>query len=126
MVVYAEDGSAATAALNWLSQLAVGRAGTAVAILIVSALGLSLLQGRLPVRRGAMAIIGCFILFSAHSIAAGLLSVGNRSPEGGGAATPVEPRLYVPPVPQPVPYDPYAGASVPTRPQDSARDLTPR
>ena len=37
-----------------------------------------------------------------------------------------EPPSYAAPVPQPVPYDPYAGASVPVRPPDSARNIIPQ
>lgn len=126
MPVYDQTSTSVTDALGWLIQLSVGSLGTTVAILSVAGLGLAMLQGRLPTRRGAAAIAGCFILFSSHAIAAGLMSFGDgNAVESRGATTAAAP-AYVAPIPQPVPYDPYAGASVPTLPQDSARNLTPR
>ncbi len=112
-------------ATTWVTSALLGSVGTAVAIVAMAGLGLAMLQGRIPARRGAVTVIGCFIVFSSRSIATAL--VGVSTPPIDDVALPVvTPPAYAAPIPPPVPYDPYSGASVPVRPQDSARDLMPR
>jgi hypothetical protein len=74
------------------------------------------LSGRVDLRRAITTILGCFILFGASSIVAGLQgAVG-----GAGGSELAAPRpmtadispLATPP-PRPAGYDPYAGAAVP-------------
>jgi hypothetical protein len=69
-------------------------------------------------------IFGCFILFGASSIAAGIVHVfadADTLPAAVPASTPpamsvyAEPSVTKSPVKAP-PYDPYAGAALPTRP----------
>jgi hypothetical protein len=105
---------------QWLQATLLGTLATAVAVIAVAAIGLLLFSGRIDVRRGAQVIFGCFVLFGASSIAAGIVRIaqsGNVPNEM--AAAPSLPPMYPPrttnsPVPA-VPYDPYAGAALPSR-----------
>ena len=109
-----------TGAVTWITGLLVGSIGSTVAVLSVAGLGLLMLSGRLPVQRAASVIFGCFVLFSANAIANGL--IGALQPAIVVAAAPaIDPPIYTPTVPKPVPYDPYAGASVPNRPGEVIR-----
>ena len=62
------------AALGWLQGTLLGNVATAVAVMAVAAVGFMMLTGRLNWRFGATVIIGCFILFGAASIVAGIQS----------------------------------------------------
>lgn len=103
---------AVPAAAGWLAQFLQGSISTTLALLAVAGLGLAMLLGYMPVRRGASVVLGCFILFGASAIANGLLALA-RSHET------VAPEVAPPPTPMPLPTaprpdpDPYAGASVP-------------
>ena len=61
--------------------LALAAAGAAraqspqLAVIAVGATGLLMLTGRIDWRRGAVVILGCFIVFGAASIVAGIRSV---------------------------------------------------
>jgi hypothetical protein len=112
------------AAVQWLQGTLLGTAATSVAVVSVATVGLMMLSGRIDVRRGATTIVGCFILFGAASIAAGIQSAAFSAT--GYAAAPVAPpspppELVIPPPPPPPPparpanADPYAGAAVPNR-----------
>jgi type IV secretory pathway VirB2 component (pilin) len=108
------------AAVQWLQGTLLGTIATALAVIGVAAVGLLLLSGRIDVRRGAQVIIGCFILFGASSIAPGIVRVvqGDNAPSEIAAAPPPPP-AYPPPAnrgsPAASPYDPYAGAALPSR-----------
>jgi hypothetical protein len=111
------------AALNWLEAALLGSIATTIAIIAVACFGLLMLSGRIEMRRGAQLIFGCFILFGASSIAAGIMRVANDrdADPSVSPAPPPPPPIYVPPAPvakpvKAVPYDPYAGAALPTRP----------
>jgi hypothetical protein len=91
----------------------LGTVGTAVAVLATAAVGLLMLSGRLPIRRGMTVVVGCFVLFSAEAIANALVTGADPirpSDQVISAAAP----SYAPARQQAAPYDPYAGASVPT------------
>lgn len=110
------------AAMNWLEATLLGTVATAVAVIAVAAVGFLLLSGRIDVRRAAQVIVGCFILFGASSIAAGIMHAATddaASPEVASTPAPPPP-VYAAPAAGPpakaVPYDPYAGAALPTRP----------
>jgi type IV secretory pathway VirB2 component (pilin) len=62
------------AALGWLQGTLLGNVATAVAVMAVAAVGFMMLTGRMNWRFGATVIIGCFILFGAASIVAGIQS----------------------------------------------------
>ena len=114
--------SSAESGLNWISSAILGSIGTVIAVLAIAGVGLASLQGRIAVRRGAITVIGCFILFSSRSIATALVGVSTPPVEHLVAPSVVTP-AYTAPSPPPVPYDPYSGASVPERPQDRAGGL---
>ena len=61
-------------ALMWLQGTLLGNVATAVAVMAVAAVGFMMLTGRLNWRFGATVIIGCFILFGASAIVAGIQS----------------------------------------------------
>ncbi|HQV02224.1 MULTISPECIES: TrbC/VirB2 family protein [unclassified Novosphingobium] len=101
------------AAVQWVADLLLGPFSTAIAVIAVAGLGLSLLGGRLPARRGVMIVLGCFILFGAPSIARELMGLAGR--DGGPYAAPDQsPAAPIPPpAPLPPQPDPYAGAAMP-------------
>ncbi len=61
-------------ALRWLQSTLLGTVATVVAVIAVAAVGFMMLTGRINWRYGATVIIGCFILFGAASIVAGIQS----------------------------------------------------
>jgi type IV secretory pathway VirB2 component (pilin) len=61
-------------ALAWLQGTLLGNVATAVAVIAVAMVGFMMLTGRMNWRFGATVIIGCFILFGAASIVAGIQS----------------------------------------------------
>ena len=65
-------------AVNWLQGTLLGTVATVVAVIAVAAVGFMMLTGRINWRHGAAVILGCFILFGAASIVAGI-----RSAAGG-------------------------------------------
>lgn len=62
-------------AVTWLQGTLLGNVATALAVIAVAATGLLMLTGRIDWRRGAVVILGCFIVFGAASIVAGVRSV---------------------------------------------------
>lgn len=111
---------AVAAAVQWLQGVLLGTVATSVAVICVAAIGLMMLTGRVSFRRAGVVVVGCFVVFGAAGIAAGIHTIAGL----GGAAPLVEPAFYVPPpaAPQPPPPpppavqpDPYAGAAVPPR-----------
>jgi len=107
--------SVLVAAVSWLEGTLLGTVATTVAVIAVAWVGMMMLAGRLNVRRGLTVIVGCFILFGASTIVAGIRS------SIPGAEFVAAPRAPPPdsPLPRASPPatnpDPYAGASVPTR-----------
>lgn len=99
-------------AVAWLEIVALGPVALSVAIIAVGGIGLLLLNGRLALRRGTTVVLGCFLVFGAPVIAAGLLrnqlSVGERISVSEGISSNPLPE----PSPTPKSYDPYAGASL--------------
>jgi type IV secretory pathway VirB2 component (pilin) len=101
--------SALSSALNWLEGALLGTAATTVAILAVASIGFLMLTGRTDLRRTSRVIIGCFILFSAATIANGI--IGSLRPTLPPAPVVVPPPPYVASVP--TSSDPFPGASLP-------------
>ena len=60
------------AAVRWLEGTLLGTIATVVAVIAVASVGLLMLTGRINWRYGATVILGCFILFGAASIVAGI------------------------------------------------------
>ena len=50
----------------------LGTVATTVAVIAVAAVGFMMLTGRINWRYGAVVILGCFVLFGATSIVAGI------------------------------------------------------
>jgi type IV secretion system protein VirB2 len=63
---------ALTGALTWLEGSLMGTVATAAAIIAIASVGFMMLTGRMNWRYGITVIIGCFILFGAASIVAGI------------------------------------------------------
>jgi type IV secretion system protein VirB2 len=65
------------AAVRWLEGTLLGTIATVVAVIAVATVGLLMLTGRINWRYGATVILGCFILFGAASIVAGIQSTAS-------------------------------------------------
>lgn len=65
---------ALVSAMNWLQGTLLGTIATVAAIIAVAAVGFMMLTGRINWRYGVTVILGCFILFGASSIVAGIHS----------------------------------------------------
>jgi type IV secretion system protein VirB2 len=61
-------------AMGWLQGTLLGTVATVTAVIAVAAVGFMMLTGRINWRYGVTVIIGCFILFGASSIVAGIHS----------------------------------------------------
>ena len=61
-------------AVHWLQGTLLGTVATVVAVIAVATVGFLMLTGRINWRYGATVILGCFILFGAASIVAGIQS----------------------------------------------------
>lgn len=59
-------------AVNWLQGTLLGTVATVAAVIAVASVGFMMLTGRMNWRYGATVIVGCFILFGAASIVAGI------------------------------------------------------
>ncbi len=108
------DTNAFLAAARWVEGVLSGPLATSLAVIAIASLGFLLLSGRVDVKRGAVVILGCFVLFGASAIAHGLRDLAasaefQRPPlRATVAIVPVEPNAVV----RGEPVDPYAGASV--------------
>jgi len=59
-------------ALMWLQGTLLGNVATAVAVIAVAMVGFMMLTGRMNWRMGGTVVLGCFILFGATTIVAGI------------------------------------------------------
>jgi type IV secretory pathway VirB2 component (pilin) len=106
-------------AVQWVQGVMTGSVATVVAVIAVAMTGAMMLNGRIDWRRGATVIIGCFIIFGAPAIAAGLAGVMTGDVGPVPPAVPFTPILSAPapaparPAAPPAGYDPYAGAAMP-------------
>lgn len=62
-------------AATWMQGTLLGNVATTLAVIAVGATGLLMLRGRIDWQRGATVILGCFIVFGAVAIVAGIRSV---------------------------------------------------
>src|SRR5258705_10559193 len=62
-------------AMNWVQGTLLGNLATAAAVIAVAACGFLMLTGRMDWRRGLTVVIGCFVIFGAVSIVAGIRSL---------------------------------------------------
>lgn len=61
-------------AVHWLQGTLLGTVATVIAVIAIAVVGFMMLTGRMNWRYGATVILGCFILFGAASIVAGIQS----------------------------------------------------
>jgi len=115
-----EGSGSLVEAANWIRALVTGTPATMIATIAVAAVGILMLQGRFPLRRGVTVVLGCFLVFGAGAIADGLARIneevsgrGHEMPFATIPSPPPSPSVAVPSQAQI--YDPYAGASVPVR-----------
>jgi type IV secretory pathway VirB2 component (pilin) len=110
-------------AVHWLEGTLLGTVAMTVAIIAVAYVGVMMLRGRIDIRHGATVIGGCFILFGASSIVAGIQSTiassDSYAPVPLVAGNPEPPPIVIKgsgtrPAGGPA-NDPYAGAAVPVR-----------
>ncbi len=64
--------SALVAALQWVQGTLLGNIATSAAVIAVAIVGFLMLTGRMEWRRGIVVVVGCFIVFGAVSIVAGI------------------------------------------------------
>lgn len=62
-------------ALNWLQGSLMGNVATAAAVIAIGVIGFMMLTGRIDWRRGVVVVLGCFVLFGAAAIVAGIRQV---------------------------------------------------
>jgi len=63
------------AALGWIEGTLLGNLATTEAVIAVAVVGFLMLTGRIEWRRGLTVVVGCFIIFGAAAIVAGIRSV---------------------------------------------------
>ncbi|MEI6486998.1 MAG: TrbC/VirB2 family protein [Sphingomonadales bacterium] len=68
------------AAAQWIQGALLGTVATVAAVVAVAVVGLLMLTGRINWRYGMVVIIGCFILFGAGSIVAGIQAAATAGP----------------------------------------------
>lgn len=61
-------------AVRWVQGTLMGTVATVVAVIAIASVGFLMLTGRINWRHGAVVILGCFVLFGAASIVAGIQS----------------------------------------------------
>jgi type IV secretory pathway VirB2 component (pilin) len=61
-------------AMGWIQGTLLGNLATTAAVIAVAACGFMMLTGRMNWRFGATVIMGCFVLFGATAIVAGIQS----------------------------------------------------
>jgi type IV secretion system protein VirB2 len=59
-------------ALGWIEGTMLGTVATVAAVIAIAAVGFMMLTGRMNWRHGATVILGCFIVFGAGAIVAGI------------------------------------------------------
>jgi type IV secretion system protein VirB2 len=64
-------------AVNWVQGTLLGTVATVAAVIAVASVGFLMLTGRMNWRYGATVILGCFILFGAAAIVAGIQSTAS-------------------------------------------------
>lgn len=99
-------------AAGWMTELMQGPLVVTLCVIAVALVGIAALSGRLPVRMGARAVLGCFVVLGAPVIASSLIWQGEEpSPQVVYQAESVASEHARPELP-PADYDPYSGASL--------------
>lgn len=66
-------------ALQWVQGTLLGNLATTAAVIAVAVVGYMMLAGRIEWRRGLTVIVGCFIIFGAAAIVAGIRMVAGAA-----------------------------------------------
>lgn len=109
-------------AVDWLTGTLLGSIAAGLCVLAVAVVGFLMLQGRLPIRRAAAVIVGCFVLLGAPVIAGGFAGFwqGNRPAPAPLAVQETQRPVFV--VPQDTdPYARDAGANLPETQENFAQ-----
>jgi type IV secretion system protein VirB2 len=69
-------------AMRWMQGSLLGSVATVAAVIAIASVGFLMLTGRMNWRHGGIVILGCFILFGAASIVAGIQSAATLSSGG--------------------------------------------
>jgi type IV secretion system protein VirB2 len=69
-------------AMRWMQDTLLGTVATVAAVIAIASVGFLMLTGRINWRHGGVVILGCFILFGAASIVAGIQSAATLSGVG--------------------------------------------
>lgn len=67
------------AAIGWIQGTLLGNVATSVAVIAVAIVGFMMLTGRMNWRHGVTVIIGCFVLFGAAAIVAGIQAAASMA-----------------------------------------------
>ena len=59
-------------ALTWLQGTLLGTVATVAGVIAVASVGFMMLTGRMEWRRGLTVVVGCFIIFGASALVAGI------------------------------------------------------
>lgn len=73
-----EGSSPLIAALQWIEGTLLGNLATTAAVIAVAIVGFLMLTGRVEWRRGLTVVVGCFIIFGATAIVAGIKTLAER------------------------------------------------
>ena len=65
------------AALEWVQGTLLGNLATTAAVIAVAVVGFMMLTGRIEWRRGLTVVIGCFVIFGAAAIVAGIRALAS-------------------------------------------------
>jgi len=67
------------ASVQWIQGTLMGNLATSVAVIAVAIVGFMMLTGRMNWRHGVTVILGCFVLFGAAAIVAGIQTAARMS-----------------------------------------------
>lgn len=112
LAIALQEDSTLVNASNWLAGLATGSPATGIAVIAIAAIGFGMLSGRIDLRRGASAVLGCFILFGAPAIVAAFSDLARSEASEKPGVTYAQTQNVEPPPRMPPQQDPYAGASL--------------
>jgi type IV secretion system protein VirB2 len=110
--------SVTTAATDWVVGLVTGPILTTLLLIAIALLAFTMLSGRLPLRRGSLVILGCFILTGAAEISRSMMEFVPNTPipalPSGPAPIKVQELPALGPKPERTPstgnpFDPYPG-----------------
>ena len=99
-------------ALGWIEGTLLGQAAVSLCVIAVAIVGLTMLTGRLPLRKGLRVVLGCFVLLSAGAIVRGISGAWSENNVAAPAVNSEPLLLYQREPLLPATFDPYAGASL--------------